>query len=110
MDISLHSTVRLLQRSDTSILMVSAASPACLCVRTNPQPYTSEYVRREFKSLQERRRDAGHGGGGGGKGAHSGGAKGVITPQAAIMNEGSACMQLLSYSSITYSLVTHLVE
>jgi hypothetical protein len=65
MDISLHSTVRLLQRSDTSVLMVSAAFPACLCVRTNPQPHTTEYVRREFKSLQERRRDAGHGGGGG---------------------------------------------
>ena len=63
MDISLHSTVRLLKRSDTFVLVVSAASPACVCVRNNPQLHTSEYVRREFKSLQERRRDAGHGGG-----------------------------------------------
>jgi hypothetical protein len=40
--------------SHLTVLMVSAASP-----------HTSEYVRREFKSLQEKRRDAGHGGGGG---------------------------------------------
>jgi len=37
MDISLHSTVRLLQRSDTFVLVVSAASPACVCVRNNSQ-------------------------------------------------------------------------
>jgi hypothetical protein len=80
MDISLHSTVRLLQRSDTSVLTVSAASPACLCVRANPQLYTYIGVRMSdasSKSLQERRRDAGHGGGRRGTGAHSGGVKGL---------------------------------
>jgi hypothetical protein len=88
MDISLHSTVRLLQRSDTSVLTVSAAFPACLCVRTSPQPHTSEYVRREFKSMQERRRDAARGRGR--RGTHGSpflGVKGFITPQTAIMND-----------------------
>ena len=37
--------VRLMQRSDTSVLMVSAAFPACLCIRTNPQLHI-EYVTR----------------------------------------------------------------
>ena len=44
MDISLHSTVRLLKRSDTFVLVVSVASPVCICVRNNSQQHTSEYV------------------------------------------------------------------
>ena len=64
MDISLHSTVRLLQRPDTSVLMVSAASPACLCIRLNPQPHILEYVGSEFKRGAEMP-GMEHGGGGG---------------------------------------------
>jgi hypothetical protein len=73
--------------------MISASFPACLCVRTNPQPHASEHIGSEFKSLQERRRDAGHGGGEGAREPILGGVKGVVTPQTAIMNEGSVCMQ-----------------
>ena len=80
---TLHPTIKPLQCPDTPFLVVSEASPVCLCVRNNPYSYPAEYVSCEFKSQQERRRDAWRERGQRGAGPSFWGVKGAIRSQTA---------------------------